>query len=414
VIAAGLALAAAAPAAAQDEAPDAPSSEQLEDIRKRLEDRERDREMFEAAAEERERELEALRQRVIEAADSLQKGERRASEIEARLAQYRERAARLQTDLDAQMSTLSEVLAALQAMERSKPPAIIVSPDDAADAARAAILLSSAAPEIQERAARLRETLDEIERVAQEMAAEQTALSKAEGELRARRSLLQELLEQKREEFELANRRAAEAQREASQLAAQASSLQGVVQRLERLAEAVAPRLKPPAPELAREPDFTPAAPAVARPAAPAPAVDPGLAGRFSDARGRIAAPVAGAVTARFGESQPGGGRSEGMRFAAREDAVVVAPFPGKVVFARPFRPIGNVLILDVGGGYHIILAGLARFDVVEGQAIEAGEPIGAMARGREGNELYLEIRKDSEPVDPKPWLRPDTVFYEN
>lgn len=388
-----------------------PTPERLEALQKQLEDRKREREALRAAAQQREQEVEALRQRMIEAAQALQQGETRASEVESRLAELTTQADAAQADLDRQMSQLSEVLAALEAMEMSKPPALIVTPEDATDAARAAILLSSAAPALQERAAKLRATLAEVARLKDAMTRERESLSKAESDLRARRSILQELLTQKKKEFDDVSRRAAMAQNEASMLAAQATSLQDVVQRLERLARQAAPRLKPPPPL----PPSTPVPSLPARPTdlAEAPPQTPrsaaySLPAAFSAARGLLPAPVAGRIVGVFGERQFGGGRAEGVRYSTRDDAVVIAPYSGTVVFARAFKPIGNVLILDVGGGYHIVLRGMARFDCVEGQRVAAGEPIAAMARGEQETQLQLEIRKNSEPINPKPWLRPD------
>jgi septal ring factor EnvC (AmiA/AmiB activator) len=91
------------------------------------------------------------------------------------------------------------------------------------------------------------------------------------------------------------------------------------------------------------------------------------------------------------------------MRFAARSNAIVTAPFEGRVVVARDWRPIGNLVILDVGGGYHILLLGVGDILVEENQRISAGEPVAQMAEG--DGVLDLEIRKNGEPVNPAFWL---------
>ena len=77
---------------------------------------------------------------------------------------------------------------------------------------------------------------------------------------------------------------------------------------------------------------------------------------------------------------------------------------------------IGILLIIAVGEGYHVVLAGMARINGEVGQSLLAGEPVGTMATaGADGLQeipgshanpmLYLEIRKDGEPIDPLPWL---------
>ena len=86
----------------------------------------------------------------------------------------------------------------------------------------------------------------------------------------------------------------------------------------------------------------------------------------------------------------------------------------GSVLYAGPFRSYGQLLILDAGDGYHVVLAGMSRINVTLGQSVLAGEPVGRMAKpgwraprlqaGNSGPELYIEFRKDGKPVDPAPW----------
>ena len=96
------------------------------------------------------------------------------------------------------------------------------------------------------------------------------------------------------------------------------------------------------------------------------------------------------------------------MIHLTRAQAQVVSPFDAKVEFAGPFQGYGELLILSVGDGYHIVLSGLARLYTVSGQSVLAGEPVGQMPdRADPAPELYYEIRKDGAPIDPAPWMRP-------
>jgi septal ring factor EnvC (AmiA/AmiB activator) len=84
------------------------------------------------------------------------------------------------------------------------------------------------------------------------------------------------------------------------------------------------------------------------------------------------------------------------------------------VVYAAPFRNYGQVLILNAGGGYHVVLAGMDRISVNVGQFVLTGEPVAVMGAGSQvagsltsGSNrpiLYVEFRKDGTPVDPSPW----------
>jgi len=84
------------------------------------------------------------------------------------------------------------------------------------------------------------------------------------------------------------------------------------------------------------------------------------------------------------------------------------------VVYAGPFRSYGKLLILNAGGGYHVLIAGMERISVDLGQFVLTGEPVASMGSGPPGaaalatgpNQpvLYVEFRKDGTPVDPSPW----------
>ncbi|TPG58985.1 hypothetical protein EAH89_06380, partial [Roseomonas nepalensis] len=114
-------------------------------------------------------------------------------------------------------------------------------------------------------------------------------------------------------------------------------------------------------------------------------------------------APVAGTVQRDFGE-----GGANGQTWSASPGARVVSPCGGRVVFAGPFRSYGRMLIVDCGGGYHFVLAGLDRLDAEPGQRVLAGEAVGTLGNpGGSGGgraSLYLELRRAGQPVDPGNW----------
>ncbi len=137
--------AAAGPTAAQIDR----RAEELADVEERLKDRAAEEKRLKNEVEEREKEVASLRYRMIETANSLQESEKTMSEIVGELARLSEEAGRLDTKLKAEQETLGDVLAGLQSLEMSRPPALLVSPGDANKAARAAILLADAAPTLE-------------------------------------------------------------------------------------------------------------------------------------------------------------------------------------------------------------------------------------------------------------------------
>jgi septal ring factor EnvC (AmiA/AmiB activator) len=140
----------------------------------------------------------------------------------------------------------------------------------------------------------------------------------------------------------------------------------------------------------------------------------------FSSARGTLPLPVNGVKIRDFGASDGIGGSERGISIATRPGAQVTSPCDGWVVYSGPFRSYGQLLILNAGGGYHVVIAGMDRISVEIGQFVLTGEPVAVMGSGttqvaaassRGASQvgtgqpvLYVEFRKDGTPVDSGPW----------
>jgi septal ring factor EnvC (AmiA/AmiB activator) len=134
----------------------------------------------------------------------------------------------------------------------------------------------------------------------------------------------------------------------------------------------------------------------------------------FASAKGMLPLPVNGPRIKEFGASDGLGGTEKGLSIATRPGGQITAPCDGWVVYAGTFRNYGQLLILNAGGGYHVLLAGMERISVDLGQFVVTGEPVAVMgggglstiaiALGSSKPVLYIEFRKDGLPVDPGPW----------
>ncbi len=369
--------------------------ERLREIERRLEDRRREEARLRDEAKEKAREVEALRKNMIDTADALQSAERRIVGITEELESLESEEAALTASLNEQREHLGDILGALQSLERSRPPALLVSPDDSVTAARAAMLLADAAPELKAKADELQAAIQRLAAVQTALAEERAQFEKTNEEIGARRQVLADLLRSKQRERSVAERLAQAAQGETAALAARASTLRGVLTRLERLARSIVPRLKP-----------TPNAPQDGtKPVAPrrAPSLRYAPKKAFSLAKGSLRPPVVGDIIGRFGEAKPDGGKYDGVRFVTADDAIVTAPYDASVEFAQFWPGTGNLMVLNVGSDYHVLLMGVGSFLVNEGQTVAAGEPVAVMSGGAVN--LDLEIRKAREPVNPALWL---------
>ena len=366
-------------------------------------ERRRESETLNLRADATAQEARQLQTELVRLAADLEARERAALAIDVRLTALAVEEAASAESLAGEREALIDILAALQRIELARPPALAANPADAASAARAATLLAALTPEFEARATALRERLDVLAGVRSEIEAEQAAFAVAQIALDERRGDIARTLEE-RNTLEAELRRGAEAAvADARRLAERAQNLRALIGALENRATRAEPRLKPsepisgiPGPRLKPSAEAPP----------PAAVFTPDTL-RFADAVGLLRSPAAGAVARSFGEPDREGQISEGLTFATLGQAQVVAPFDAVVEFAREFAGYGLVLILGVGDGYHIVLAGLSAVYAVEGQSVLAGEPVGEMAdRRRPPPELYMEFRKGSSPIDPSPWLR--------
>jgi len=67
---------------------------------------------------------------------------------------------------------------------------------------------------------------------------------------------------------------------------------------------------------------------------------------------------------------------------------------------------LGKLLIIEYQAKYHLLLAGLARIDTEVGENVLAGEPVGTMKVLQDaGSALYVELRRNGQPINPLPWL---------
>lgn len=151
----------------------------------------------------------------------------------------------------------------------------------------------------------------------------------------------------------------------------------------------------------------------------------PDLAGGmgFSTAKGSLDLPVLGQLLRRPGEADVAGTRRPGLTLATEARALVTTPWPATIRYVGPLLDYGNVMILEPGDRYLLVLAGLDVLYGAVGDVVAAGDPLGHMggaeaaseefqtpaadgSGGRRTETLYMELRQGAEPIDPMPWFK--------
>jgi septal ring factor EnvC (AmiA/AmiB activator) len=129
----------------------------------------------------------------------------------------------------------------------------------------------------------------------------------------------------------------------------------------------------------------------------------------FKRQKGTLPWPGDGALMVRFGTNfnEQVGSRieSQGIELAQNPGTPMHAVAKGKVIFAKPFRGFGNLLILDHGDGYYTLYAQARQLLKKVGDIVDAGERIGLSGFGG-SDTIYFEIRQRGKPLDPLQWLK--------
>jgi septal ring factor EnvC (AmiA/AmiB activator) len=275
-------------------------------------------------------------------------------------------------------------------------------------------------PGIQQSAGHLQKELVELYRVRSEIMTQRERVAAGAAELVEKHKTLQALSARKSTQQLALAARSQEAEQRVAKLSQEAADLRELFAKLaeektrreaeeKRIAEQRAKEER----ERASNDGLLPAAPTTGRivlkpppgvePIAPA-TLDSSSGKSFAQARGSMPYPVIGKLTSKYGEAADEGVMSKGIIITSRPESPVVAPFDGVVAFAGPFRGYGLLLIIEHSEGYHSLLAGMGRIDSAVGQRVLAGEPVGVMDSG-ESTSLYLELRRDGQPINPLPWL---------
>lgn len=376
-----------------------------------------------ALAEERAR----LNSQLIEAGERVQTSEAKLSETEGRLAELTEQVTVIQTSIDERKAAIVKMLSAMQRIGRTPPPAIVTRRDDALAVVRGAMLLAKVFPELEDQAANLSQELEGLVRVENSIRVQRDQQKRETDTLLAERARLDRLLEEKKSKLAQGEAELGQVQQATEQLAAEVTNMNELIERLDvQIAKAEVAQydaevaaekalrarlqqevLATPANENVIEikPESTKvafASPDRLKPATP-----------FEQAKGTLRLPAQGRQMHRFGDKDASGTARKGLSLQTRDEARITAPADGWVVYAGAFRSYGQLLIINAGGGYHILLAGMSRIDVSLGQFVLAGEPIAVMGNSAESGSsgddnsrpvLYVEFRKDGRPVDPGPW----------
>jgi septal ring factor EnvC (AmiA/AmiB activator) len=329
-----------------------------------------------------------LNKALVDSAAKISATERNITAQETKLTALDKREGAIKQSLAGRRAVLADVLAVMQRIGAQPTPALMLAPDDALASVRAAILLGAVVPELRGEAQKLVADLEELAALRRGILQARENFAASQAALQEERARIAALIEERQRQFG-ERQKAFETERaRTAVLAKEADTVQDLVTQLEKEITEAAERD-------AKAPNIAPRVP-------------------FAETRGKLALPAAGKVVRAFGADSSGGGSQKGLSLATRPGAEVNSPCEGRVVFAGAFRNYGQLLIINAGGGYHILLAGMESITVDLGQRVVAGEPVAVMGTGPKTSPtpasgfsepiLYVEFRKNGVSIDPAPW----------
>ncbi len=350
-----------------------------------------------------------LKSELIHKAQRIRITERKVSAVETEVFQLRAREHEMRAELASRSAEMAQILAVLQRFGRQPPPVMVTERRDALNMVRSGMLLAYSFETVRPMADKLAADLTAMQTLSEELDKRQQRQKTLLAELARRRLEIEPTMASYREQLKSGQARLDVLATAATRHSQAITSLGDLVAKLERdvaqqtalgayeaeLKNGGAIEIKPEAKKLA----FV--QPARLKPALP-----------FQETKGLLPPPANGPRVRTFGASDGFGGSSKGVTIETRDKSQITAPCDGWVMYADKFRNYGQLLIINAGGGYHIVLAGMEQIQVSVGQFVLAGEPVAIMgsqkSAGGSGSNakpsLYVEFRKDQRPIDPDPW----------
>ena len=333
-------------------------------------------------------EADRMKKRSAALAARIQSAEADISAGEARVALVTRRLSAQRARLAEQQQPLLELAASLQQLSRQPPVSVLAQPGSLRDMVHARAVIDAAMPVIAERTAGVRRELTLLDTARRQQAIALDALAASKAQLANRRAALTRLENEGRlRSRELMSSARLEADR-ALGLGEKARDIVELMDALEAdgLVRAELVALAGPLPR-PRNPESGAAT------AAPSPAARPA---QLTEGAYRL--PVVGRIVTGLGEVNESGVRSRGVTIAAQPGGQVVAPAPGRVSFAGDYRGYGKIVIIDHGGGWISLLAGMIALSTGVGDTIDSGAPVGRA--GSDDSRITVELRRAGRPVD--------------
>ncbi len=343
-------------------------------------------------------ELTAVNREMIAAARKIQNSEEKLSQMEKQLEYLQNDLNKLQQEFTKEDTNLIKTLSAIENLALKPTESLLVQPLSPVDIIRSAIVLRETVPYLEDNSQQIREHFQKVSLQKDKIARQINEISKQKKALQNEHSRMENLLKSKAALKNKVEIKSAQTKSNMAKLASQAQDLRDLLQKIENERQA---KIRAQKEAEQRKKEEKQSADLIKSTKSSITNISTG----FAKAKGALSLPARGTIISRYGDQKNKGVTSKGLTLATRAQAQVISPFDGSVIFAGPFRGYGDMIIMEHGDGYLSLLAGLGRIDVELGQMLLAGEPVGVMPEDAKP-ELYIEIRKNNQPINPDAWFK--------
>lgn len=357
-----------------------------------------------------EKELDKIRNQMVNIAKGVRQHEIDLLKLEESQALLTQKVEETEQDLETRRNEIQSLLQSLIRLSRVPPEAVVAMPGNVRHTLQAAELLETLTERMREQTIALNQALEGLQKNRRSLEMKHGQITLAKGKLEEQEKQLNQTLEERRIIFRKLNRSRKQEEAKIAALKSKSKNLKELLANIEsdrkkmrnqhaRLKAVPQTKPNPPKTATADSGESETIFSAVSR-----------LIGAdtrsFAEMKGALSLPVIGRIKYRYGQKLQQNQTHRGLTISSRTGAQVITPVSGEVVFTGQFMDYGPMVIVQVDKQHHLLLAGLEDILCEEGQKVSSGEPLGRLATSDTKPNLYLELRKNTAPIDPAPWFK--------
>ncbi len=353
-------------------------NEDLKTIKSKLSEETKQKDKLQKKINKITSELDDIKKNLVEAARAVRDKEDTLKSIEERIGNLEEKKTTIDKTLQAERVSIVKLILILERIRKTPPQALIARPDTPYKTAQSALLMENIIPSVKRHAESLKNNLETLQRVSNELKIEKASLEKETKFLRDKNKNLQSLVDKKERVYSKIDRDIEARELTIQNISAKASNLEQLVRQLKAEEQKEFQRQKT-ANILRKKPVFN------------------------LKETGQAQLPISGIIRTGYHQKDDLGAKSNGITIEGRSAGLVIAPMGGKVQFTGTFKRYGNIIILEHAGGFHSLIAGLEKITSSVGDHVNSGEPIGLLPDSSliPRPKLYYELRQNGNPVNP-------------